>query len=170
MARNEGLDLPEPPEIRRRFRTAAYQLIGVGAMLLVVLLGASRMFGAITGLVTAEEGPLRIEVTYPERIRHSWTGTIEARVTNIGTEELQAAVVRFDPGFLEGFSFSSFTPNVDRILAEAYEVELHDIGAGQVRLVLVHLQADGYWGHRGFVEAVTPGYVARTEIRSFIIP
>jgi hypothetical protein len=140
MARKDTPGLPQPPEIKRQLHLAPEQMVGVALLLLFVLLGSFRVFGAVTGQVVSEDTPLRLEVTYPERTRLGMRGTIEARLTNTGTEDLEIVIARFHRSFIDAFS-PEFMPAADRIKTLSYEVDLADVLPGETRVVLVDVEA-----------------------------
>lgn len=170
MARLDRQHLPEPPVIKRSFQPEKPQVIGVSLLLLLVLFGALRVFGTTTNQVSFDGEQLHLAVTFPERTRLGQSGSIDVQVTNVSSELLEVVSVRFERAYYDAFSNSVFTPAVTRIQADAYEVELLAIPAGQAQTVSVEVQAGTPWRHEGFVEASADGRAIQVKIHSFVFP
>lgn len=173
MAQHPKLDDPKPPrppELGRAFKPDPSQLVGVGALAVLVLLAALGVFGSQRGQVATRDGPLAIEIRHPTRLRYKMIDVIDVAITNTGASDLEAVTIRFDRGLLDAFSGLRFTPAVTTVSGDVYEVELSRVAAGATRTVTVEVQAEAYWRHAGFVEAATPERSIRARLSSFVFP
>ena len=161
---------PSPPDVARKFAPLPYQLVGVGVLFTIVLLALFGVFGVVRAHAAADAGSLHVEVEYPERFRYKTIGPVDVRVHNGGETTLDTVVVRFDRAYVDAFSTVTFTPSADTVTDEAYEVTLRDVRPGTTRLVSAEIQAESYWRHEGFVEAVAGGATARAELATLVFP
>jgi hypothetical protein len=59
-----------PPQIRRRLRFSPLQAIGILALLSIPALALAGVFGTDVSSASAESEGLRVDVTYPGRMRY----------------------------------------------------------------------------------------------------
>lgn len=162
--------LPEPPSIGRQFRPAFSQIIGIVILLLIVALALLGVFGTSERRVTVEGGPVRLDASYPDRFRYKTIHAIGVEITNTSSSPLETVTVRFDRDFIDAFSTVTFSPPLTRVTSDAYEIELGDLRAGEMRPASAEVQAEAYWGHPGFIEAATPEGSARVDVHTIVFP
>lgn len=161
---------PKPPEFGRELELKKSQLIGLVSLALIVILAIFGLFGQSSSQTTSEGERLALEVTYPSRFRFKMADSIDVQVTNLESDPVQGVVIRFDRDYVDRFSAVQFTPSLDTITGDVYEVTLGDLAPGKAKSVSVDVQAEEYWRHRGFIEAEAGGDGVRVDLSTFVFP
>ncbi len=162
---------PPPPAIRRRFVVAGGQLAGLGLLLAVPVLASLGVFGATDETVSARLGNLEVTVVHPGRTRYMTTQALDVAVANTGREAVAAVDVGIDRTYVAAFSDARFVPDVRRVDAEDYRVDLGELPPGATRHLRVWLQADAYGRHTGAVSISADGRrLAPLPIATLILP
>ncbi len=170
MARKDGPQPPRPPEFGRSFDPARYQLVGIALLSALIVAAVAGAFGIATGHAIDRSVGLTLVVDYPERWRSKDVYTIEVDVTNTSGRDLPRIDVAFDRRYFHAYAATRFVPRVAYVTAEAYVVELHDVRAGETRLVTTEVKADALWLQDGDVVASGVDASARVRLRSFVFP
>lgn len=157
---------PELPELRRRLRFGAWQMLGLGALFLIPLLALFKVFGQGDALVTGRSRALELTVEYPPRLRHGTSEVIVAVVRNSSGALLDTVTVIFDSSYVSGVAEPRFTPPVTR----AFELDMEDVRPGESRRIELAFYAEEYWWHRGEILAVHGGDTVRVNVQTFVFP
>lgn len=162
---------PHPPQISRRARLGALQLVGVPLLAVLPLLALFNAFGPASATTTATGPDLSLAVTHPSRVRHGAPTHLEVAATNTGQQPLPLVELRFDRAYLETFRDVAFTPEVARVTPDAMVVELRDLAPGESRSVRLEFTPAGYWRHGGAVtgsgQELEP---VRAEVSTLVLP
>ena len=148
--------VPQPPSIQRLLLFKKTQLIGVPLIILIPVLALLGVFGESFETTRQTGDTFAVEITYPARFRYKMIDTMMVTVENVSAQAVPTVTVAFDAAYISQFSTVSFTPSVSEIAGDAYYVQLKQVEAGEVRRVVVTLQAERYWRHEGEV-TVAPG-------------
>ena len=162
---------PKPPDFERRLELYSYQYIAIPLLLLIPILALLGVFGETSASAAAESPGLSLGVDYPDRMHAGMGNEIAIAVTNESGEDMPLLEVLVDQAYLDKFVDVSFTPDAAR-LTDAYAViELHDVAAGETRLVTI--QIHGRWvGAQAADIRVRAGANAdvSTTISTFVFP
>lgn len=154
---------PQPPAVGRRPRLTLVQAVGVPLLALLPILALFNFFGTTRGTVRAEDGPLEVEVVYPERFRYKMIHPLTVTVRNRGDAASADVTIRIDTSYLEHFSNVSFTPAPQRVTSDAYVFTVGDLAPGDARVLAGHVQAERYWGANGRI-TVDSESIGRVDI------
>jgi hypothetical protein len=158
---------PEAPDIERRFKLHAYQVIGLPLLVLIPVLALAGVFGETRASTDQVTGSLHVQVDYPKRLRYSTASRLTVLVTNRSTFPLDSLAVSFDPAYLSGFSDLTFTPEADR----AFSCDLLDLSPGEERRVIVEYRGRAYWRRPGRIVVKGAGAdSAALDISTFVYP
>jgi hypothetical protein len=165
--------VPQPPSIEKRWVFHTVQKIGVPLIVLIPLLALFGLFGESSNTVSDSGGSLAMEISYPTRFRYKMTDPVVVSVENLSSQPVPTLTVSFDYDYISGFSTVTFSPSVSEITEEAYLVHLNEVQAGEVRQIVVDIQAEQYWNHSGTVAASTAPDQApdvELELSTFVFP
>lgn len=166
MVSNEVPQPPAPPRTRPRLRVPLPNLLGIAAFATVPVLALLGVLGRTTGAAGAAGETIALHVTFPTRMRYGTGDSIGVEVRNISGGTLDLVTVRFDRGYISGFSNVRFTPQPIR----AYEVALRNMGPGETRLVSAEIEAEAYWSRSGAVTAAGGGESVTVPVRTLTYP
>lgn len=169
--KQQNLEPPQPPSIKREFKLNPIQIIGIPLMMLVPILALLGAFGESDHAVTASNPGLEMHIEYPTRFRYKMTDSVTLSLSNTSSEPFSRVEIAFDRNYVEGFSTVSFTPSVKHVTDTAYVVELSDLQPAETRVISVSIQAENYGRHSGSITA-TPdaGQPLRVSIATFTFP
>lgn len=163
--------LPEAPEIERKIQISRLQWIGVPLIMLIPLLAILGFFGESFRQVSAASTELELQINYPTRTRYAVNTPLAVNIRNISAQAMPTVTVRFDQGYVERFSDFTFKPELTRVSAQAYEVQLNDMTPGETRRIIVDLKGDQYGRQQGVISASTAaGAAVQTKITTWIFP
>lgn len=158
---------PPPPEIDRRLRLYPWQWIGLPILVLIPVLALFGVFGHTWAEVRDAGADVEMEIRYPSRFRYKELQAMYVSVRNRSDRVLDTVTVAFDTAYINRFSTVTFKPDISR----AYEVELTDLMPGDVRLIMVEIQGEAYWGHHGAISARhSDSDTAEVHVSTFIFP
>lgn len=167
----EDLKPPQPPEIRRRLQFSRLQKVAFPLIFLVPILALAGVFGDSFDAVNAANSQLMVDIEYPTRFRYKMMNPIHASIHNTSGQHLPSVIVNFDRDYIDGFSNVTFTPEVKFITDEAYVLELTELPPGEIRVVLVEIEADKYGRHHGTITAVPgAGESVSVSFDTFVFP
>jgi len=146
---------PKAPEFNPRLKQYTYQWIGIPILFLIPILALLNVFGVSTDTERTSSEIVDVTVHYPTRFRYKQINTIDAAITNTSDSTLASILVQFERPYIDRFSDVSFTPDVQTITEQYYEVELTDIPSGETRHINVIIQAEDYGRHSGVI-TITP--------------
>jgi hypothetical protein len=162
---------PHPPEGERRVKWRIQQLIGIPIIALIPMLALAGVFTLALDHASASNAQLEMRVQYPSRSRYKMAQTLNVRLRNISTETLPGVQVSFDRSYIESFTNTTFTPNVNTIDAEAYVVDLGELAPDATREVTVQLSPEKRGQLQGTVSASVPGVEPIVvEVKGFVFP
>jgi hypothetical protein len=148
---------PQPPDVERELQFYPWQIAGIVLIALVPILALFNVFGEAFETTSAASAELEINVLYPARYTYSMINSVEVSVHNLSAQSIPTVTVRIDRSYLDSFSHVNITPGPKTITEDAYEVELTDLTAGEVRRVVAEIQGDKYGMHEAFITAVPEG-------------
>lgn len=158
---------PEPPRLDRRLRLGRFQWFGALLLLAVPALALAGVFGERYATASARSAELELHVEWPTRTRHEMIHDVEVRVRNVSARPIDTLVVALDTTYLAAFSAITATPAA----ARPWEIELIDVRPGEVRHVVVEVDAQRYWRHSGRAIATSGGSdTASVTISTLIFP
>lgn len=162
---------PSPPSVGRGVRFGPLQAAGLVLIVAIPVLALLGLFGESTAELSATLPDLEVHITYPARTRYQTGSAVQVTVRNITSLPLEDLTVRFGRHYLEGFADVKFTPAVDVVTEEGYEVRLSGIPAGASRVVSVSVLAEEYWCRRGTVTVERAGAEPlRFQLETFVFP
>jgi hypothetical protein len=145
--------------------------VGLGVILLVPLLAVAGVFGPTQKSITAQDAGLRLEVSYPARMRYLTINELRIKIQNTTAVAAPLITVVVDRQFLENFAELALEPSADQITAEGYVIELREVPAQAERHILISFRARGHFGHSGWVRAIAEDQPALTVPMSvFVFP
>jgi hypothetical protein len=147
---------PKPPPLQRKLQFHRVQLIGVPLLMVLPVLGLLGFFGETITTVSAANPQLSMQIEYSTRYRYKMINDMNVTITNLTEQAPVTVTVEFDRSYIDQFSTVTFTPSVERITGEVYEVELRELEAGGTQVIEVELQGEKYWHHTGSVSASLP--------------
>lgn len=164
MSPNEVPQPPQPPPFERRLKFPPLQIVGMVYILILPVLAVLGVFGESFASIDASGPTLEMSVDYPSRYRYKMTNPVNVTLRNVSGEVLDTVTVSFDADYIDQFSNVTFTPSVDTVTGNEYQVELTDIGPGETRVVTVEIRAERYWRHSGTITA-SPGSGEPIEVK-----
>ena len=168
---NEVPQPPQPPRFERRLNFRPLQIVGIVYLLILPVLAVLGVFGESFDSVDASGAALEMTVDYPSRFRYKMLNTITVEVHNVSGETLDTVTVSFDASYIDQFSTVTFTPSVETVTGNEYQVELTDIGPDETQVVTVEIQAERYWRHSGTITASPgSGEPVEVEISTTVFP
>lgn len=172
--RPEAYGVPQPPQIEKKWTFKKVQLIGMPVIFLIPLLAILGLFGASSTTASASGERFAVEINYPARYRYKMSNPLTVRLENLAAQTVPTVTVSFDRDYIAAFSAVSFTPAASEVTDDAYYVQLTDVQPGEVRLVVVEMQAEQYWWHEGMV-AIAAGGVQEPadvaiDVRTLVYP
>jgi hypothetical protein len=132
---------PQPPPFQRRIKVDRSQLIGVGALCVIVIAALAGLLGLRPATASASAGALQVQVRYPQILRYKTSLPLAISVRNTGSSALARVAVQVDRGYLEAFQDVQFTPAAQELSDRHYQVLLRDLSAGETRQVVASLEA-----------------------------
>lgn len=123
----------------------------MAVMLAVVILALFGVFGRTIAEAQSSSPQFAIIIEYPERMRYKEVDALRIEITNRSEQVIDTVTVIVSEDYLEGFTDVSFEPSPERISADGYEVELHDMQPGETRIVTSQVRAEEYWTVEGSV-------------------
>lgn len=166
---DEGV--PQPPPFERKLEIARLQLIGIPLLALLPILAIFGVFGESRASAAASNAEIEIVVDYPSRYRYHMTRSMSVVVTNLSQQSPTTITVALDRSYLDQFAQVSSIPSIQKIMADAYIVELSEVETGETHVVDVEMQAEGYWNHRGTISAsVAGGEPVTVSVSTTIFP
>lgn len=159
------LEIPDQPRHLRFYR---FQWVGLPILFAVPLLALFGVFGDSRAQGEDSTAELRLHVEYATRYRYKQVRDIRVTLENVSRADLDSVVVRFDAGYILGFSVAAMLPEPDR----PFDVDILDLRPGETRLIRVELEGHTYGRQEGTITASRPGSpeVLRVPIRTFIYP
>jgi len=109
MAAPEGLTLEHHRDLTGRERRPIVRWLLLGLLCGFLLLGLLNVFGQNTIVSTAEASGARIEVDAPKTLRGGLF--FQARYRIVASEEIEAATLVLDPGWLEDITLNTVEPS-----------------------------------------------------------
>lgn len=162
---------PQPPPFQRKLQIAPLQMVVIPLLLLIPLLALFGLFGENHASAQGNNQELNVRVDYVSRYRYKMINTMMVEVTNQSGQSPITITVAFDRSYIDGFSEVTFTPSTETITAEAYEVELTEVAAGETRVVEVEMRGEHYWTHKGLVSASgADGEPVEIAVRTTVLP
>lgn len=148
---------PQAPQIERRISLRPGQWAGVSLLLAVTVLATFGVFGAKEETAVATFGALEVTVAYASSTRYMTTQALDVTIGNRGAREAKAVTLGLARDYVAAFSDVRFVPDVGRIDADNYLIEIGDLAPGTTRRVGAWLQADAYGRHAGKVSVFVNG-------------
>lgn len=162
---------PQPPNMPRRILLSTFQFLFLPVLVLLPVLAFFGVFGLAKVTNTVEAGPLAVTAEYPRRIRYGVSDGARIRISNDGATPVSGVRLAIGRDWLEHFGNVSFVPSPFELTADEYRFELGDIPAGESRLIVVELTADGYLDRSGAVTVTGEATgSAHLELTTFIFP
>lgn len=162
---------PEPPDMRRRIMMYPMQMIGMGVILLIPLLALFGFFGEIRAEADTSSAAFSLHVDYPRSYRFRVHNPLTVTVRNTSDQAFEIVTVSFSTSYLSPFADSQFNPDLSRITADAYEVDLENVQPGEARIVTVVLEGQEYGQHNGTVAVAAPNVEpVQLSIGTFVFP
>ncbi|MCE7986160.1 MAG: hypothetical protein DYG89_33710 [Caldilinea sp. CFX5] len=168
-----GSQPPPPPPFPRKIQLHRVQLIGMPLLMLVPLLAILGVFGETFATTKSQHDRLTVQVHYATRYRYKMANPVEVAVHNDSTAPLAAVEVRFAKAYIDQFSDTTFTPQVETITDQFYIVRFRDLQPDETRIVTVSLQGERYGRHQGVIvvaDADDPAHGLETPIATWIFP
>jgi hypothetical protein len=157
---------PAPPEMPRRIRLHGGQWVGIPLLVLIPILAALNVFGETRRIATVQTSALDVQFDHPSRLRTGQRSEVEVRVWNTTDATLDSVTVIFDPEYFSRFAQVSFMPDP----ATPYQVQLLEVGAGEVEVLRVELEGDRAWWSRGRAGVRHGDTTTHVEMRTFVFP
>jgi hypothetical protein len=138
----EGLTIEHHRDLAGRERRPYVRQVLLGLLCLVLLLGLLNVFGQVRSVSTADTSSARFEVSAPTKLRGGLF--FEARYRVEAIEEIEAATIVLDPGWLEDITLNTVEPapvgesSRDGRIA----LELGRIPAGDTYILFLHFQVN----------------------------
>jgi hypothetical protein len=174
MSNNHGgihPELPQPPEVEKRLRFTRAQMVGMPILLLISLLALLGIFDKASTQEILASDQLRVTVEYPTQFSYNQTEQIEIRVHNLSAHTIPSVTVRVDAAYLRAFSKIQFTPSVDEVSEEWFQVHLPEVNPEESRQVVVEYHSQSFWRREGMIRIEPEGSTAlETRISTFIFP
>ena len=168
------MEHPEPPkplDVGRGIEFSPLQAVGLALIFAIPLLALLGVFGNTTAQAGASQAELSAQLRYPSRLRYQTVSVAYLVVRNESSQDITDVTVGFDRDYVEAFKDVRFTPDVDQVTGEAYQVHLSDIPPGKSRLVTLEGKAIRYWLLRGAVTIAAPhGEPLELDFRTFVFP
>lgn len=156
----------KPPEISAPARLAAWQWVGIGVMVAVVVPALFGLLSSATSDVRSEGGGLELSVTYPARLNYKTIEPLIVRLRNTGGNSTGPITVLLDPEYMHGLSNVQFTPQPIR----PNTFELDGIAPGQEAIIVGEVQGEEYGSHKGRVAVTAESGSVSAELRTFVFP
>ena len=165
-----ALQPPKAPEIERKLKFYRLQAFGVPLIALFPLLALFKVFDTTRSLAFAEQSGLRVEVSYPDKIRDRTTEPFQVTVRN-NTGTSQNLTVEIDQSYFEQFQNVQFEPDADGIVDERMQFEFEDVKPGEARTVEATFENDDLGVHRAQATVKTEGgEEAAVQFSTFAMP
>jgi hypothetical protein len=162
-------DLPTVSEERRNARVRVACLVVVALFVLAGLVGA---LGVRSDTVSAADGPLEVEVTYPSRARPALAVPIEVTITRDGGFD-GPVEVSFSTGYLESFDENGTNPAPDSATTDADEtIWTYQRPEGETFTIWIDTRVEPgvQWRREGRTTVRTGGDAVSVDYTSWILP
>lgn len=145
---------PTNPPYPREVRLGALEWIGIPLLALLPLLALTGALGPSSARLATPlpEAGLRLDLTYPTRLRLKADGEMQLLVHNTGSTTQAGLTLSLDQRYLQAFGRVQSLPAPQQLSATALRIALPALPAGESALVRLMFEADS-WGRQ-------PGWLA----------
>jgi len=147
------------------------QLAGIAFLLVLPVLAVLGVFGESFDSASATDAGIRLQVSYPSRLRYRQDSTLELTVSNTGAQSPGSLSVHFERSYLDRFSGVSFTPQVTLATERAFVIELGTLAPGESRVIILQLTGGQYGRHEGRIWVEQNGSrTAALDLTTLVFP
>lgn len=162
--------LPPAQDFQRKLQFHRAQRIGIPLIMLIPILALLGLFGESYAEVRASGDALELRVEYPIRNRYWMATFIEISVRNTSISAIEMLTVNLDRVYVDSFSETDFTPNVDDTTDEFYQIEFSDVQPNETRRVKIQLRGRDYGRQMGSIRATSDTDAVEVAVDTFIFP
>lgn len=157
----------QAPKLPRRIRFWRFQWFGLPVIFAIPILALAGVFGVRTAVSETDGQGLALKVEYPERFRYGLSEPIRVELRNDSNRIMRDVRIAVNPDYLRKFSQVELPPEA----VSANEIRLPQLSPGELRTVVLEIQAESYGRHKGSVSAgAGKEEFVRAELHTMVFP
>ena len=165
---------PPHPPYPREVRLGALEWIGIPLLALLPLLALVGALGPSSDRLAlpVPEAGLRLELSYPTRLRHKGDGEMQLLVHNTGPTAQDGLTLNLDQRYLQAFGRVQPLPAPQQLSATALRIALPALPAGDSARVRLMFEADRWGRQPGWLalDRADGTTLARLDFHTLVLP
>jgi hypothetical protein len=163
--------LPQPPDVEKRLRFTRSQFVGMPILFALSLLALLGVFDHASTQQVHRSEQVEVTVDYPTRFNYNQPDRLHIHVRNLSMITIPTVTVGIEDAYLRAFSEIQFTPAVDQVEDEWFQVHFNDVSPEGIYGLLVEFHSQGIGPHSGRIRVQPEGSEAvEMQISTFIFP